>query len=108
MAQLRRDYHMFVERQTEILTVGPNSLKEFQRFWEAEEMPFVGLSDMGNKVAHLYFQEFNLLKLGWVPALFIIDLEGKVRFIHYGNNMADIPENDRVLAVLDEVNQNHP
>ncbi len=103
MARLKKDYPLFQARNTEIVTVGPNSIREFKRFMQAEQLPFIGLSDMGNQVARLYFQEFNLLKFGWVPALFIIDVSGRIRFIHYGKNMADIPDNAVVLEVLDEI-----
>ncbi len=34
--------------------------------------------------AKQYFQEFNLLKFGWVPALFVVDKNGVIRFAHYG------------------------
>ncbi len=104
MAQLRQDYPKFVELETEILAVGPDGPKAYQRFWESEDMPFIGLSDVGNRIAKQFFQEFNLLKFGWVPALFIIDKNGKYRNIHYGKSMADIPENNQVLRVLSEIN----
>jgi peroxiredoxin Q/BCP len=104
MAQLRLDYQKFVERDAVILAVGPDGPKAFQRFWESEKMPFTGLSDVGNATAKQYFQEYNLLKFGWVPALFIVDKTGMIRFSHYGESMSDIPENNSVLAMLDEIN----
>jgi peroxiredoxin len=104
MAQLRQDYQEFVDREAEIIAIGPDGHRAFQRFWEAEKMPFIGLSDVGNRTAKQYFQEFNLFKYGWVPALFIVDKTGVIRFVHYGNSMADIPENEKVLGLLDEIN----
>ena len=38
------------------------------------------------------------------PALVIVDKGGKVYYQHHGNSMSDIPENERVLALLDELN----
>jgi len=67
-------------------------------------MPMIGLADPGSKIADIYQQEVNLLKLGRMPAVIVIDLKGIIRFIHYGNSMSDIPENKTVLAVLDEIN----
>jgi peroxiredoxin Q/BCP len=67
-------------------------------------MPFIGLSDVGNNTAKQFFQEFNLLKFGWVPAMFVVDKTGVIRFAHYGESMSDIPENNSVLAMLDEIN----
>ena len=104
MANLHKDYQEFLDRQTEIITLGPNSVKDYQRFWTMQQMPFIGCSDLGNQVAKMYFQEFNLLKFGWVPALFVIDKKQIIRFSHYGKNMADIPSNRVVLDILDEIN----
>jgi peroxiredoxin len=103
MAQLRQDYEQFTSRNTEILALGPNSLKEYKNFWESEKMPFVGLADFGSRIGRQYVQEFNLLKFGWVPALFVIDLEGRFRYIHYGQNMADIPSTETVIGVIDSL-----
>jgi peroxiredoxin len=103
MAQLRQDYEQFTSRNIEILAIGPNSLKEFQRYWESEQMPFVGLADFGSRVGRLFLQEFNLLKFGWVPALFVIDLEGRFRYIHYGSSMSDIPTTETVIGVIDSM-----
>jgi len=103
MAQLRQDYSKFTQREAEILVVGPDGPRAFKRFWEAEQMNFIGLADVGSKVADLYYQEFNLLKLGRMPALFVVDKSGFIRFVHYGQSLADIPENDDILAVLDQL-----
>ena len=49
-------------------------------------------------------QQVKLLKLGRMPAQFVIDKEGKMRHLHYGESMQDIMTDDDVLALLDEVN----
>ncbi len=66
-------------------------------------MPFVGLSDVKSKNAEKYYQEVNLLKLGRMPAVFIIDPEGRIRYVHYGDSMKDIPKNSELLAFLKKV-----
>jgi peroxiredoxin Q/BCP len=40
-----------------------------------------------------------------MPAMFIIDRHGVIRFEHYGDSMQDIPENSMVLGLLDELNR---
>jgi len=55
-------------------------------------------------VADLYRQQVNLLKLGRMPALMIVDRQGRVRYAHYGDSMADIPDNSLVLGLLDAIN----
>ena len=67
-------------------------------------MPFRGLPDRGHVVARQYQQEVNLLKLGRMPALLVIDRHGHMRYAHYGRSMSDIPENREILDLLDELN----
>ena len=105
MAQLRQDYDQFVERDTAVVAVGPDSQEDFQRYWEKKEIPFIGLADPDNKVAKKYDQEVNLLKFGRIPAQMIIDKHGILQFVHYSNSMSDIPDNQAILEKLDEINQ---
>ena len=51
-----------------------------------------------------YRQEVNLFKLGRMPLNCVIDANGYVRFAHYGKSMSDIPSNDALLHVIDELN----
>jgi peroxiredoxin Q/BCP len=105
MAQLRGDYQKFVDRQAEIIAVGPEEPAAFADWWHEQNMPFTGIGDPKHVIADLYGQEVNPLKFGRMPALIVIDKEGKIRFRHYGNSMSDIPENDKVLALLDGLNK---
>jgi peroxiredoxin len=105
LAQLRQDYQDFVSREAEVLIIGPDGPRAFQRTWEKEKFPFPGLADPQHKVADVYNQEVNLLKLGRMPVLIVVDKAGKIRFEHYGESMSDIPLNQEVLQLLDELNQ---
>ena len=105
MAQLRQDYSEFVNRQTVVVIVGPEDAKAFKAYFEQHNLPFVGLPDPKASVLKLYGQEVNLFKLGRMPAQVIIDQEGMVRFVHYGHDMSDIPENAELLRLLDELSE---
>ncbi len=105
MAQLRQDYDEFVRRGAEVIAVGPEDATAFARYWEKEQLPFVGLPDLKHTVLKRYGQEVKLFKLGRMPAQMIIDRQGQVRYIHYGHSMSDIPPNDEILALLDDLNQ---
>ena len=105
MAQLRRDFKEFSKRDTVIIAVGPDKKGAFKLFWKQNDIPFIGLSDHDHKVARLYDQEVNLLKAGRVPAQIVIDKNGVVRFAHYSNSMADIPANEKIFELLDEINK---
>lgn len=103
MAQLRLDYAEFQRLNAEIVAIGPDGPNAFRRFWESQQMPFIGLADIGSKVAELYHQEVNIFKLGRMPAVLVVDKRGVIRYHHYGRSMADIPANSEVLTVLQEI-----
>ncbi len=101
MAQLRQDYEQFQARRTEVVVIGPEDSAAFQAYWEKEKLPFVGLPDPQHTVLKMYGQEINLFKFGRQPAQLIIDRHSRVRFVHYGHSMSDIPSTEEVLALLD-------
>jgi len=104
LARLRDEYDRFTSRGVEILAVGPNPLATFEEYWRNEEIPFVGLPDSEHRVALQYRQEVNLFKLGRMPLNCIVDAKGYIRFAHYGASMQDIPTNEALLEVIDELN----
>ena len=103
MSQLRQEYQEFVKRNTEIVVIGPENDQEFQKYWTKEQLPFVGLPDPEHRVLNLYGQEVKLLKLGRMPAQVIIDTHGIVRYAHYGNGMQDIPSNQELLQLVEQL-----
>lgn len=90
-----------MDRDAEILAVGPDPQAMFNLYWEKEKLPFVGLSDSKHSVASRYEQEVSWSKLGRMPALLIVDKKGRVRFMHYAENMRDYPTLPEMYAVLD-------
>jgi len=106
MAQLRQDYQKFVDRKTEIVVVGPENAEAFKNYFENNDLPFIGLPDPKASVLKLYGQEVNIFKLGRMPAQVVVDLQGIARFVHYGHSMSDIPKNEELLDLVDELNEN--
>ena len=105
MAQLRQDYQKFTERQAEIIVVGPENEDTFKDYWLGEKMPFPGIADPQHVIAGQYGQEVKILKTGRMPALFVIDKAGLMRFKHYGRSMSDIPRNEDIFGLLDTINK---
>jgi peroxiredoxin len=104
LARLRDGYAEFTTRNAEILAIGPDTRERFVSYWVENELPFPGLPDPGKRVSKVYKQEVNLFKLGRMPLNTIIDRNGFIRFIHYGYSMSDIPDNETLLDVIDELN----
>ena len=107
MAQLRQDYEQFLARDSVLLVVGPENASAFKAYFTKNGLPFTGLPDPSHSVLMRYGQEVNLFKLGRMPAQVIIDKEGIARFVHYGNAMSDIPDNEELLDTLDQLNQEY-
>lgn len=105
MARLRDEYSLFTRRGAEILAIGPNPAGTFAQYWRDERIPFTGLPDPEHRVALLYRQEVNLFRLGRMPLNCIVDAEGYIRYAHYGASMKDIPSNEELLQVIDELNR---
>jgi peroxiredoxin len=102
---LREEYDEFVARDAEILVIGPEGPRRFKQVWDKQRYPFVGLSDYRHTVADLYGQEVALLKLGRMPAMVVVDKKSSIRFVHFGDDMADIPKNEDVFTLLDQLNR---
>ncbi len=86
------------------MAVGPDSATAFRVYWNTQKIPFVGLPDPGHAVAARYKQEVNLFKLGRMPLVTVLDAHGMIRFAHYGTSMSDIPTNQELLDVIDQLN----
>ena len=105
MAQLRQDINRFAERDVAVVVIGPENAKKFSAYFSKHNLPFVGLPDPKHQVLKKYGQEIKLFKFGRMPAQLLIDKKGTVRFIHYGHSMSDIPSNEELLSLVDEMNQ---
>jgi len=104
LARLRDEFEKFSSRGVVILAVGSNPPATFEQYWRNENIPFIGLPDADHKVARMYRQEVNLFKLGRMPLNCIVDRRGYIRFAHYGASMRDIPSNNDLFHVIDELN----
>jgi peroxiredoxin len=105
MAQLRLDHAKFVEKDIVILVVGPEPASAFKLFWKLHQFPFIGLPDPKGNVLKLYGQEVKIFKFGRMPAQLLIDMDGIVRFVHYGQAMYDISENEEILELVSQLNK---
>jgi peroxiredoxin len=104
MAQLRQDYQRFVDLETEVVVVGPEGPAAFKSYWSEHDLPFVGLPDPSHQVLKQFGQQVKLFKMGRMPAQVVVDKQGFARFVHYGDSMSDIPDNQELLGLLAELN----
>jgi peroxiredoxin len=104
MAQLRQEYQQYQSRDAEVIAIGPEDAVAFRKYWVQEQLPFIGIPDPNKTVLKRYGQETNLFKLGRMPAQVVVDKNGIARYAHYGHDMTDIPSNEEMFAVLDQLN----
>lgn len=104
MAQLRQDYSAFLDKDSDIVVIGPDGASKFKNYWRKHNLPFIGLPDPQHKTLKLYGQQIKLFKFGRMPAQVMIDKNGIARYAHYGKSMSDIPTNEELLKLLDEFN----
>jgi peroxiredoxin len=107
MAQLRQEHDRFLDRDVVILVVGPENAKKFTSYFTSNHLPFIGLPDPKRQVLKLYGQEIKLFKFGRMPAQVLVDKNGIARYVHYGLSMSDIPTNEELLSLVDEMNQDY-
>lgn len=97
---MRQDYQDFAKLDTEIVVVGSEKPESFQKYWLENNFPFIGLPDPEHMIQQLYGQEVKPLKLGRMPAQVLVDKHGIVRYVHYGDSMADIPSNGDIMHLI--------
>jgi peroxiredoxin Q/BCP len=103
---MKRYHHLFVERKTKIAVIVPHDADRVRNYWEKEDLPYTGIPDPEGVLGKLYRQQIEILKLGRMPALFVVDRKGNIAFAYYGSSMSDIPPNDSVLEILDSLSRN--
>ncbi|MCA9667651.1 MAG: redoxin domain-containing protein [Myxococcales bacterium] len=101
---MRDAFKDFRARSATIAVVVHDSREHVAAFWAKRELPYVGLPDPDGVIAKAYGQPWRLLKLGRMPALFIIDRQRRLVVSHRGTSMKDIPPIKAVLGALDRVN----
>jgi peroxiredoxin len=100
---MKKDIKQFTDRKAQIVVIAPHGTDKTKSYWGKENLPYIGVPDPDGTLGRLYGQEWNLIKLGRMPALFIIDQKGSIAFAQYAKNMADIPENSELFQILEKL-----
>jgi peroxiredoxin len=98
---MKADYDQFLARKAQIIVIAPHDSEKVKAYWEKEKLPYVGVPDPDGILGKLYKQEWNLIKLGRMPALFVVDRSGLLAFVYYSKDMADIPPDSDIFEILD-------
>ncbi len=93
------EYQQFVDAGVEVIAIAPEGLENARAYVDEHEIPFPCLADPGHRVYDAYQVESKVLSVGQRPGLFIIDLDGVVRYAYIGTQQWEIPKNADVLEV---------
>lgn len=98
---MKEDIGRFTDRKAQIIVVAPHEAEKVRSYWKRENLPFTAIPDPDGVLGKRYSQEWSLFKLGRMPALFVIDRNGTVAYAQYAGSMADIPDTDTLIRVLE-------
>ena len=105
LSQLRWDASAFDKRRTVILAITPDRPEQVRTYWEREKLPFPGFADADHRVASLYRQTVDIFRQGRLPAVVLVDRDGRIRYRYDGSSAPDIPSNETLLGELDRINR---
>jgi peroxiredoxin len=100
---LRDDHPQFEQLNAEILAISVEEPALGQRVAELLSLPYPVLSDPDHRVVDQY-AVYNLLGDSLAtPSVFIIDMDGVIRWAYVGQSSADRPSNETILGQLGEL-----
>jgi peroxiredoxin len=97
---MRDDADKFTALGAQIVVVARHDEERVREYWADNRLPFAGIPDPEARLGTLYKQQWHALKLGLMPAMFLVQPDGRLAYVYYSNSMADIPSNKKVLDVL--------
>jgi peroxiredoxin Q/BCP len=97
---MQDDVQRFEKLNATVVVVAHHSAKEMQAYWKKHGLSYRAVPDPEGRLANLYDQQWRLLKLGRMPALFIVAPDGSLAYTQYGQSMSDIPKNETLFEVL--------
>jgi peroxiredoxin len=92
----------FTDLGATVVVIVKDDKQQMLEYWAENALPFTGIPDPQGVLGDLYKQES---KFGLMPALFVIDKEGVIRFVHYGTGMKDIPTVHQLLLAVKGLRQ---
>lgn len=100
---MRDQHHLFEAVGAPVAVVVRERAERLREHWAGLRLPFVCVPDPDGRVAAPWGQQWRLLKLGRLPAQFVVARDGRVAFAHYARDMTDIVGNETILGVVNSL-----
>jgi len=97
---MRDDYPSFEDAGAQIVVIATHDRDKMKAYWTEHKLPYLGVPDPQEQLTRRYGQQWKLLKLGQMPAQFVVDCGGTIVYAHYGSSMSDIPTNKEMLRLI--------
>ena len=91
--RLGKEIDKLRELQTEIYAITADRFQNARRLELRYAKKFPIFFDRKHEVVRLLKQEVKIFKLGRLPAVLIVDVEGTIKWAYYGSDYRDIPSN---------------
>jgi len=102
--RLRKNLEKFHQLNAEIYAITADRYENARRLeLHYAKGAFPIFFDKTHEVVRLLHQEVKILKLGRLPATLIIDEEGVIKWAYYGDNFRDLPSNNEIFKVLEQI-----
>ena len=102
---LAKDFDKFNELNTEIYAILPDKLEKARLFESEFAVRYPIYYDDKKKVNKMLKQEIKPSKFGRMPVLLILDKQGIIRYAYYSDSMDDIPKNEEIFNVIENLNK---
>ncbi|MBD3254965.1 MAG: redoxin domain-containing protein [Candidatus Lokiarchaeota archaeon] len=101
---MRKDYEKFIKSDGYLYPILADKEENAKKMEEKYSRKYPIFYDETKQVPNMLNQQVKWLKLGRMPGLLVIDKKGIIRYAYYSDNMHDIPENEKILEVLKDIN----
>ena len=100
---MRDDHDQFEALGVQVLAISGESAAAGESYLSSNPLPFPIVGDENHAVFDAYDVLSKAMSLGQRPAVFVVDAEGVVRYDHVGTQQWQIPSDEDVLGLLEQL-----
>ena len=97
---MRDEHARFETAGAPVAVVVRERSERLRGHWASLRLPFVCVPDPDGRIAAAWGQQWRLVRLGRLPAQFVVARDGRVAFAHYSRDMTDIVSEAVILDVV--------
>ncbi len=107
LCAVRDTISLYKNASASVLGISVDSIFTLEKFKQEQQLPFTLLSDFNKEVSAAYGSLYTAFKFGMKGvskrSAFVIDKEGIIRYAEVLENAGDIPDFEKITAVLNSL-----